>query len=119
MMVLFPHGRKMLLAAAILVVVDPVLPLYSGAETLKSHECFQEFSVALARVKENIPKRFGPEWKRGSRPPEIAAELEWITRAAGELKDKSEKLDSRAWSVHLDESELGSTAKWFKTRSDT
>jgi hypothetical protein len=118
MTILFPHRQRILLVAAFLAF-DLICSSKGSAQTLKSHECFQNFSGALARVKDGIPRRFGQAWKMESLPPAIASELEWITNATGELQGKSEKLDSRAGSLHMDESAWESSAKWQKTRSET
>jgi hypothetical protein len=112
------HYRRILLVAAFLAF-DLICSSKGSAQTLKSHECFQNFSGALARVKDGIPRRFGQAWKMESLPPAIAGELEWIYKTNRELEHASEKLDSRAGSLHADQSELETATNWQKTRTDT
>src|SRR5262249_46217846 len=93
--------------------------LSARCEDLKSHQCYQDFSTAYEQVKQNIPARFGADWKMEHLPPEIVTELEWITTSSSKLQSQSNSLDSRAFAVHTDDSELETASNWLNTRMST
>jgi hypothetical protein len=112
-------ARRHLFRGSLPVAVCALLGLASYGEDLKSHQCYQDFSSAYGQVKQNIPVRYGNDWKMESLPPEIVTELEWITKTTGKLQSDSDSLDSRAFALHTDDSELESAETWLKTRMAT
>jgi hypothetical protein len=111
--------RRHLFRRALPFAVCTLVWFSAHCEDLKSHQCYQDFSAAYGQVKQNIPARFGAEWKMDSLPPEIVTELEWITRAVGKMQSQSDSLDSRAFALHTDDSELESASNWLNTRMST